>query len=143
MSDREVDIQLAPGRVVNVDDFVDITGQTAEEIRPEADGWFRVRFPEDITPEQATRIRIRAMSDTPQAEQFLIDAYGAVANNNDFAATTVPQLASGVDQILAAPTSSPQEKNLASGIKMLGEQVLDLTNQVNALIRIATRTDGT
>ena len=133
MSDRDVDIQIAAGRTVERDDFVDITGQVAEEIRPETDGWFRVRFPNDVTAAQAEAIRRRTMASSNVEETLLERARTALAAHSaDISAN---------DAWLAANPGAN------AVLRELVRQSTLQARTLNALIRLVTRaldsTDGT
>lgn len=133
MSSRDVEVQIAAGRAVGVDDFHDLTGQTAEDIRPVDDGRFRVRFPDDVTAEQADAVRRRARCSGTVEETLMQRAGAALATNTaDIEANTA--------WLTANPTAAPVLR------EMVRQSTLQ-ARQLNALIRLATRaldsTDGT
>ena len=133
MSDRDVDIQIAPGRTVEVDDFVDITGQIAEEIRPETDGWFRVRFPNDVTAEQAEAIRRRTMASSSVEETLLERARAALA-------ALMADIDTNTAWLAANPNASAVQRELVRQSTLQARTII-------ALARLVTRTldstDGT
>jgi hypothetical protein len=112
----EITVRIPPGASVDVDDFTDLAGQTAESITPAPGGGFTITFPEPLTPAQETAVRRRAQATNAVEELLLARAENALAANKEFLEQTTH--------------TNP----------VVVEQVKDLTRQVNALIRLVTRT---
>jgi hypothetical protein len=72
----------APGVVVDLDSFADLTSVVVKGVSWDPDGWLRVRFDGDLTHDEVARVR-RRMSSATVAEEDLRAACETWANGSD------------------------------------------------------------
>lgn len=131
-------VQSAPRPDLAPGDFADITPATVT-IEPHPNGSDAVlTFDADLTGDQIAAVAERARM--PSAERTLRDrARNALTSNQAWVDNVYPQLVAGADAILNDASASTQEKNLAQGVKSLANQLRDVTQQNNVLIRLVVR----
>lgn len=103
-----------------------------------------IPFDVEPTAEEQRRILVRMLTATANEETVANNAFLAMDDNRAWVGNILPQIETGADAIIADPTATVREKQLAQALKAVAIQTGDLCRQNNALIRVALHQyDGT
>lgn len=97
---------------------------------------YHIQFAQPLTVDERELV-IRIAQNNANYQALVAAATTAYTDNLNWANQDYASLISGANQIINTVGSSTQEKNLASGVKILADQVRDLCNQNRALMKLA------
>lgn len=127
--------------------YADLADITAKEIlrrgwETDADGTeqYVIQYAVNLTAAEEAAVRRRLTTGSAVEETLHAAGLAALTTDRTFRDNAAPQLASGADAIIAAPTlTQANMRSLAQGVKVLANQVDALTRQNIGLIRLAQR----
>ena len=100
---------------------------------------YHVHFDTDLTTDERTLVLLIMQNDA-NMDAVLAAAKNALVNNQTWNNNTLPQIISGANAIINATGTAaylPNDKQLATAVRTLANQVADLDNQNRAIIKWA------
>lgn len=94
-------------------------------------------FEPDLTDEEIIAIS-SFLEHNDNYDALISLANAAMTNNRSWLTNALPQLVTGANQIINSTTASslPNDKNLATAVKTVSNQLADVLKQNNAIIRL-------
>lgn len=121
----------------------DLTREAAEEASPYAilrfeylpSGELLIEFNGNMNNQELGEMAKKTRT-TTTSHDLKSAAISAIAANDAWRTNTLPQIQSGADAIIAAASSSAQEKQLAQGIKSVASALGSHSQILNAVIKL-------
>lgn len=144
-----INFENQPPRRISTDvgfDDIDITDITSAE-RSGPSVWIGpfeldMPFTSEPTPEEQDAIKLRFLTSNLNEELVRRKAQDALAGNNIWRTTALPEILSKANAIEGHASATPFDKELARGIRNLANRCDALTQQNSALIRLVLRELG-